>query len=397
MPISGPLAGLGVVDFTSFIAGSYCAQLLGDLGASVIKVESREGDAARHWGPFLKGESRFFQGWNRNKRSVAVDLISDAGREVVYRLVDGADIVVENFRPGITTKLKIDYETLRSRNPRLIYLSITAFGAKGPYGKRPGYDPILQSLSGAARGNVRYCKNTGICSVAISDYGAALLGSNGVMAALYHRERTGEGQKVETSLLQAALAVQSHMYVDALEAEEEPPFGIFPYNFFETQDDIIFLAIGTDRFWRLFCDCIGAAELGADPRYATNRQRVAHAEALTVQIVALLKTKPTKEWEACLLAAGVPCAPAQTYAEFFDDPQVHAMEMFPTLEHSTIGPMRQAGVPIHFGRTPGAVQCASPRLGEHTEEVLREAGYSAGGDCGIAGGGGDPVRGYSPW
>jgi crotonobetainyl-CoA:carnitine CoA-transferase CaiB-like acyl-CoA transferase len=368
--------GLRVLDFSSFIAGAFAAQYLGDLGAEVVKVESLQGDAARSWGPFLAGESRLFQGWNRNKRSIAIDLQSDDGREAIYRLVRRADIVIENFRPGIVTKLGIDYASLRALNPRLIYLSITAFGATGPSGKRPGYDPILQALSGAARGNLRYCKSVGICSVAISDFGSALIGASGILAALYHRERTGVGQKIETSLLQAAMALQSHMFVKALDRAEEPPFGIFPYNFFETKDDIIFLAIGTDRFWQLLCEGIGAPELGADANYATNPQRVAHTEALTAALVARLRTRTTKEWEAILLAKGVPCAPAQTYEEFFDDPQVAAMNMNPVLDHATIGPLKLAGVSLHLSETPGAIQCAPPTLGQHTDEIMREAGYS---------------------
>ncbi len=374
---SGPLAGLRVLDFSSFIAGAYAAQYLGDLGAEVIKVESLQGDAARAWGPFLAGESRFFQGWNRNKRSLAIDVQSEEGREAIYRLVKTADIVIENFRPGIVGKLRIDYATLKALNPKLIYLSITAFGATGPSGKRPGYDPILQALTGAARGNLRYCKSVGICSVAISDFGSALIGASGILAALYHRERTGVGQKIETSLLQAAMALQSHMFVKALDRAEEPPFGIFPYNFYETKDDIIFLAIGTDRFWQLLCEGIGAPELGADPRYATNRQRVDHMETLTAAIVAKLRTKTTKEWEAILLAKGVPCAPAQTYEEFFDDPQVAAMQMNPVLEHPTIGALKLAGIPVHLSESPGAIQCPPPTLGQHSGEIMREAGYSA--------------------
>lgn len=373
---SGPLVGIRVLDFSSFIAGSYAAQYLGDLGADVIKIESLQGDAARSWGPFLAGESRFFQGWNRSKRSLAIDILSPAGRDAVHRLVRTADMVIENFRPGVVAKLGIDYDTLKTLNPKLIYLSITAFGTVGPYGARPGYDPILQALSGAAKGNLRYCKRVGICSVAISDFGSALIGASGLLAALYHRERTGQGQKIETSLLQAAMALQSHMFVQALDREEEPPFGIFPYNFFETQDDILFLAIGTDRFWRLLCEAIGAPELAADARYKTNPQRVACSEELTAALVAKLKTRTTKEWETILLAKGVPCAPAQTYAEFFDDPQVAAMDMVAVLEHPAIGRLRVSGVPLKMGASPGAIQSPPPTVGQHTDEVLREAGFS---------------------
>lgn len=372
---SGPLVGVRVIDFSSFIAGAYAAQMLGDIGAEVIKVEAITGDGARHWGPFLKGESRFFQGWNRNKRSIAIDLGQEAGREIVYELARQGDVVLDNFRPGITEKLKIDYGSLKGVNPGLIYCSITAFGTTGPYGQRPGYDPILQSLSGAARGNVRYTGATGICSVAISDYGSALIATTGINAALYHRERTGHGQKVETSLLQAAMALQSHMFVRAEEVEEEPPFGIFPYKYFKTKDDIIFLACGTDRFWHKLCAAIGAPELVEDERYNSNAKRVSHTDELTKLIEENLADKTTAEWAEILLDAGVPSAPAQTYEEFFDDPQVAAMGMNPRIRHSAIGPMRVAGVPVAFSESPGAIERAAPQLGEHTDAVLRELGY----------------------
>ncbi len=374
---SGPLVGLKVIDFSGFIAGCYTALLMGDLGADVIKVEPLEGDGARSWGPFLAGESRFFQGWNRSKRSIAVDLRSDAGREIVYELLRGADIVVENFRPGITKKLMVDYDTVRELNPRIIYCSITGFGAKGPHGHRPAYDPILQSMSGAARGNVRYCGKTSIGSVAVSDYGAGLLGSTGILAALYHRERTGEGQRIETSLLQAAMAVQNHMYCDALEVDEEPPFGIYPYRLFETKDDLIFIAGPTDKFWQILCDALGVAELGSDPKYKTNPDRVDHAEELTELLQPIFLQKTTAEWEAILVEGGVPCGPVMTWAEFFDTPQVAAMGMNPRVEHSTIGPMRVSGVPLDFEKTPGRIQRAAPTLGEQTDEILSELGYDA--------------------
>ena len=374
---SGPLIGLKVVDLSSFIAGCYTALLMGDLGADVVKVEPLEGDGARYWGPFLAGESRFFQGWNRSKRSIAVDLRSDAGREIVHALLRVADIVVENFRPGVTKKLMIDYETVRAFNPRAIYCSITGFGTKGPHGDRPAYDPILQSMSGAARGNVRYCGQTSIGSVAVCDYGAGLLGSTGILAALYHRERTGEGQLIETSLLQAAMAVQNHMYCDALEVEEEPPFGIYPYRLFETKDDQIFIAAPTNKFWKILCDALGVPELAEDPRCTSNADRVEHADELSELLQPIFQQKTTSEWEAILVDRGAPCGPVMTWDEFFETPQVAAMGMNLRVEHSKIGPMRVPGVPLDFEKTPGRIQRAAPTLGEQTDEILSEIGYDA--------------------
>ena len=372
---SGPLTGLKVVDFSGFIAGCYAALLMGDLGAEVVKVEPLTGDGARYWGPFIKGESRFFQGWNRNKRSIAVDMRSDAGLEIVYTLLCNADVVVENFRPGITEKLKIDYDIVQRMNPKVIYLTITAFGGKGPHGMRPGYDPILQSMTGAARANERYTGGVGICSVAVSDYGAALLGSTGVLAALYHREKTGEGQHVKTSLMQAAMAVQNHAFVKPLEAEEEPPFGIYPYRIYDTKNDLIFIAAPTNKFWKILCDTVGAPELGTDPKYESNAKRVDHADELTEKLTPIFKTKTTTEWEAILIEAGVPCGPLYTYQEFFETEQVSAMDMDPVVFHSKIGPMKVAGVPLNLSKTPGKVRSSPPTLGEHTDVILREIGY----------------------
>ena len=374
---AGPLAGIKVVDFSSFIAGCYAAQLMGDFGAEVIKVEPLQGDGARTWGPFLAGEGRFFQGWNRNKKGIALDLRTKDGLAIAHDLVREADVVVENYRVGVAKRLKIDYDTLREINPRLIYLSVSAFGSRGPFATRPAYDPVLQAMSGAARGHLRFSGKIHVCSVAVADYGAAMLGMNGVVMALYHRERSGEGQHVETSLLQAVMSVQSQMLVKALDIEEEPPLGIFPYTFFDTQDDMIFIAAATDKFWRLLCDILEAPELGDNPRYATNAQRVTHTDEITAALHEYLRHKTTAEWETIFLAADLPCGSPTTYMEFFETEQVAAMDMNPLVNHTAIGPMRLAGVPIHLEKTPGRIQSAPPLLGEHTDEILRALGKSA--------------------
>lgn len=373
---SGPLAGVKVLDFCSFINGAYSAALLGDLGAEVVKIEPLTGDNARAWGPFLKGESRFYQAWNRNKRCIALDLASREGREIVHKLVKDADVVIENFRRGVTERLGIDYATLREINPRIIYCSSTAFGTRGIHRDRPAYDPVLQSLSGVAKDNVRYSGKVAIGSVAASDYQASMLIVSGVLAALYHRERTGEGQKLETSLLQGILSVQSHYFVEALECDEEGALGIYPYRFFETADDLIFIAAGTDKFWRRLCDLLAVPELGTNPLYDTNGKRAERREELTAILQPLFRQKTSAEWEALLIENGIPCGAVRDYLEFLNDPQVAAMEMNPVVNHSLIGPLRMAGVPIHFEKTPGRIQRAAPMLGEHTEEILREHGFS---------------------
>jgi crotonobetainyl-CoA:carnitine CoA-transferase CaiB-like acyl-CoA transferase len=373
----GPLAGIKVLDFCSFINGAYSATLLGDLGAEVLKIEPLTGDLARAWGPFLKGESRFYQAWNRNKRGLAVDLRSKAGREIAHRLVRDADVVIENYRPGVTEKLGIDYPTLKELNPRLIYCSSTAFGAKGPLRNRPGYDPVFQSISGIARDNVRFSGKVAICPVAVSDYQASMLVVTGVLAALFHRERTGESQMVETSLLQGVLSVQSHYFVEALECEEEGAIGIYPYRIFETADEPIFIAAATDKFWCMLCESLGVHELGPDPQFATNGKRTGRAADLNAILGPLFLTRKGDEWESILVEKGVPCGVVSSYLKFLNDPQVGELGMNPVIDHPLIGPMRTAGVPIHFEKTPGRIQCAAPTLGQHTDEVLAEIGYSS--------------------
>ncbi|MFN7947422.1 MAG: CoA transferase [Blastocatellia bacterium] len=372
---SGPLTGVTVLDFCSFINGAYSAALMGDLGAEVVKIEPLTGDLARAWGPFLKGESRFYQAWNRNKRCLALDLTAAAGREIVYDLVRGADVVIENYRQRVTEKLGIDYATLREINPRLIYCSSTAFGSQGPHRERPGYDPVLQSVSGIVRDNIRFSGAAAICPVAVSDYQASMLVLTGVLAALYHRERTGAGQRIETSLLQGVLSAHAHYFVEALECEEEGAIGIYPYRLFETQDDRIFIAAATNKFWQMLCEILGAPELGTNPLYDTNGKRTSRAAELTALLQPLFKQKTTAEWESLLLEKGVPCGAVNSYAQFFHDPQVTAMEMNPVISHPLIGPLRLTGVPVGFEKTPGRIQRPAPLLGQHTEEILRELGY----------------------
>ena len=373
----GPLNGVRVLDFTSFIAGSYGAMLLGDMGADVLKIESPGGDNARHWGPFIEGESRMFQAWNRNKRGIAVNLKTNEGRQVVYDLARNADVAMENFRPGVAARLGIDYDTLSRHNPGLIYASSSAFGGSGPYAQRPGYDPVLQSMAGAAHLQQLMNGVAAICPVAVSDYMAAVLTVCSINAALLHRERTGEGQYIETSLLQAIMTAQAQSYLQPLEAEITGPPGIFPYRMFAAADGPIFIAAGTDKFWRLFCEAIGRDDLANDPRYETNPQRVSNAAALSAEIDPIVASRPARELEAELVAVGVPCAAVRSAEEFFDDPQVEAMAMSQVIRHPQLGNLRMAGVPWRFSQTPGAIRRPAPRLGEHTGEVLAELGYGA--------------------
>ncbi|HSB10149.1 MAG TPA: CoA transferase [Blastocatellia bacterium] len=374
--VSGPLVGVKVLDFCSFINGAYSASLMGDLGADVIKIEPLYGDLARAWGPFIKGESRPYQTWNRSKRGIALDLTSTAAREVVYELVRRADVVIENFRPGVTEKLGIDYPTLCEINPRMIYCSSTAFGSKGPYRDRPGYDPILQSLSGLAGEIANYGGRVAISPVAASDYQASMLVLTGVLAALLNREKTGEGQRVETSLLQGIMSIQTHFFYQPLEGEAQGRVGIYPYRLFETKDGQIFIGAATDKFWGMLCEVLGLPGLAVDLRYDTNEKRTARSAELAPILEPLLRQKTTADWQTIFMEKGVPCGAVGDWTSFFNDSQVEAMEMNQQTEHPLIGPARVTGVPISFEKTPGRIQRAAPILGEHTEEIMRELGYS---------------------
>lgn len=377
-PPQGPLAGIRVLDLSSFIAGSYAATLLGDMGATVIKVEAPPwGDLARTWGPFLNGEAWMFQGWNRNKRSLALNLGPQEGVEILRKLVEEADVLIENYRPGITEKLGIDFARLKEVNPRLIYCSSTGFGNRGEERLRPGYDPVFQALGGVAQMNAYFCGQEALASVSVADYQAAMLVVTGVTAALFHRERTGEGQLVETSLLQGVMSVQSHFFVEAIDHKPEGGFGIFPYELFRTNEGLLFIGGATDKFWSLLCGALGIAELAEDPRYARNRDRVAQRAELKPILEERLALRSAAEWEELFVAQGVPCGRVQSHAEFFHAPQTSSMGMNPVIEHSTIGPLRVSGVPIDFEKTPGGIQSSAPCLGEHTEEILRELGYDA--------------------
>ena len=373
---AGPLLGIRVLDFGTFIAGAFTGVLLGDMGADVIKIEPTGGDPARAWSPSLAGEGRSFQGWNRNKKSLAIDLATPRGLEIVHKLAAEVDVVIENFRPGTTRKLRIDYETIKAINPRIVYCSTTGFGSRGPHRDRPAYDSIVQAMSGIADKNVEKFGKLVISSVAICDYSAAMLASNGILAALLHREKTGEGQLVETSLLQSVMTIQSHVLIEGGETPQKGARGQFPYTFFETKDGAIFVAALTNKFWKLLCEALGDAELGENPDYATNALRSARKEELTEKVQGCFSKKTTEEWLAVLVEKGVPAGPVNTREEFFHSPQVEAMEMNPVIEHGKIGPIRVVGTPVRFSATPGKIQRAAPQLGEHGREILAGLGLA---------------------
>ncbi|MGH9143838.1 MAG: CaiB/BaiF CoA transferase family protein [Vicinamibacterales bacterium] len=385
-----PLDGITVLDLTRVLSGPYCTMLLADMGARVIKIEQPgKGDDTRAWGPpFLyssaqasragepddRGESAYFLSINRNKESVTLDFKHPDGRAVLDRLIAKADVVVENFRPGILARLGLDYETLAKTHPRLIYCSISGFGHTGPRSKQPGYDAIMQaegglmSITGAADGpQVRL-------GVAIVDIVSGMFAAYGVAMALLARERTGTGQEVDLAMFDATLALLTYQAGNYFASGKIPARlgnrhpSIVPYETFTAADGDFVLAVGNDEQWRKFCAVAG---LPRDERFATNRQRVSAYDALRTLVANRLREEPRQHWIEALTAAGVPCGSVRNFDELFADPQVDARDMIALVEHATIGPLKALGVPVKLSGTPGAVRSPPPTLGQHTDAVLR--------------------------
>jgi formyl-CoA transferase len=365
----GALDGITVLDCSSYLAGPYGAMMLADLGASVIKVESLEGDSFRE----LPG----FYGWNRGKRSVAVNLKEPAGRLVLQRLVKTADVLIQNMRPGVAERLGMDSATLRAVNPRLIYCAMTAFGPDGPYRDRPGYDPVLQAMGG-----VQHLQGFGgppqFVRVAVTDYYTAALGAQAVLAALFVRERTGRGQHVETSLLQGVLALQSGSVVDY---PGKPTFlrETPTYRLYQAGDgQWFFLACGNQAFWAKLCKGIGRPEMTDDPRFGSWLLRGDNRDALMPILEAAFATRSRDEWLKILSEHDIPSAPVQSLQEFMRDPGVQHMKMTVQYEHPEVGALTLMGQPLRFSETQAPDAGPPPVLGQHTRAVLREVGYTDG-------------------
>jgi crotonobetainyl-CoA:carnitine CoA-transferase CaiB-like acyl-CoA transferase len=378
-----PLDGITVLDLTRVLSGPYCTMLLADMGARVIKVEQPgKGDDTRAWGPpFLEGESAYFLSINRNKESVTLDFKHAEGRAVLDRLVAKADVLVENFRPGTLARLGLDYPTLSARYPRLVYCSISGFGHSGPRSAQPGYDAIMQaegglmSITGAAdTPPVRL-------GVAIVDIVSGMFAAYGVAMALLARERSGKGQEVDLAMLDATVALLTYQAGNYFASGRVPARlgnrhpSIVPYETFSASDGEFVLAVGNDDQWRRFC---AVAELPADERFTTNRQRVSGYDALRPFVADRLREMPRQFWIDGLTKAGVPCGSVRNFDELFADPQLDARDMIAMVEHATIGPLKALGVPVKLSDTPGAVRTPPPTLGQHTDAVLeRDLGFGA--------------------
>ena len=381
------LERLTVIDLSQVMAGPSCCQLLGDLGARVVKVEpTGTGDHTRqsmgHRMP--GGESSAFLAVNRNKESIAIDLKQDAGRDAFCQLVRGADVLVENFRPGVTSRLGVGYETLSDLNPRLIYASISGFGQTGPYADRPGYDLIAQAMSGIMSVTGEPGGAPVKAGVPVADLAAGLYCAAGILAACIARERTGRGQYIDTSLYEAGLALSVWETAELWATGRVPqPLGSAhrmsaPYQALRTRDGHITVGANNPRLWERLCRVLGRDDLPADPRFTTNAGRMEHRDVLAAELESVLTGRDSAEWETTLLAAGVPCGPIRDYEQVARDPHTLAREMVVTMQHPVEGEIRGLGLPLKLSGTPGEIRRPAPVLGEHTDAVLAGLGYSAG-------------------
>jgi len=380
------LEGIRVLDLSRIIAGPFCSQILGDMGAEVIKVEQPGvGDDSRTWGPpFKNGESAYFFCINRNKKSITVDMKNPRGKAIIRELAKRSDVLLENFKPGTLAKLGLDWDVLGQENPRLIFCSISGFGRTGPSADRGGYDVIVQAMGGLMGITGEPDGAPVKVGVAMTDICTALYAHGAILAALYARDRTGVGQRIDVSLLETQIAALINIASSYLNAGEIPGkwgtahVNIVPYQAFRMQDGSMIIGAANDRLWVKLCDAIGLPEVGRDPRYATNAQRVAHRDEIVRRLEARLATKTRKEWETTLAPTGIPCGPINRMDEVFADPQVQHLEMVLEEEHPTAGTIRMVRNPVSFSLTPVDLRQVPPRLGEHTEEVLHGLlGYSA--------------------
>jgi len=377
MPTQASLAGLRVLDCTHVIAGAWCSMMLADLGADVVKIEPPTGEVTRG---HPKSKFKAFDFVNRNKRAIAIDLSKPEGAAVIRRLAETADIFVENYRPGTLTKMGLSYADLAAINPSLIYCSVSGFGLDGPYADRGGFDLIAQGMSGimSFTGEVN-SERPVAAGVPLSDLNAGTFAALAVLAALNHRHQTGEGQHVETSLLETALAYtiwESGLYLTT--GEVAKPQGTrhrlaAPYEAVKTGDGFIVVGVNNQRLWERFCDAVEAPQLKADPDYSNPRERIVHRDALRDQIEAIFAGATTADWVERLLAKGVPCGPINTIDQALADPQITARGLL-----AQVGDRRFIRAPMGFSRTPVAITKGVAALGEHNAEVLAEAGFTAG-------------------
>ena len=384
-PLAGPLAGLTVLDLTRVLSGPYCTMMLADMGARVIKVEQPgKGDDTRGWGPpFQNGESAYFLSVNRNKESVTLNFKHPDGREVLDRLIQQADVLVENFRPGTLERQGLGYDALSAAHPGLVYCSISGFGQTGPRRSEPGYDAVMQgegglmSITGPPGGKPYRL------GVAIADIVSGMFAAFGVAMGLLARERTGRGQFIDVGMLDSVAALLTYQAGICFATGQAPPSlgnqhpTIVPYETFTAADGDIVVAAGNDALFTKFCEIIETPALAADERFTTNKGRVENQDALRPLLAERIRTRSRSQWLEVLKQAGVPCGAVRDLAEVLSDPQLVERMMVVPMHHPKAGPMQVLGVPVKMGETAGGVRTPPPVLGQHTQSILAELGYDA--------------------
>jgi crotonobetainyl-CoA:carnitine CoA-transferase CaiB-like acyl-CoA transferase len=379
-----PLKGISVLDLSRVLAGPLCTMILGDLGAKVIKVEAPGGsDETREWGPpFLNGVSSYYLCANRNKKSITVNLKSKKGKEIIKKLVKQSDVVIHNFKTGTMERLGLDYQSIYQLNPQIVYCSITGFGETGPYKHRPGYDFIIQAMSGLM--SITGTEESGPqkVGVAITDILTGLYAAIGIEAALLERKNSGVGQKLDISLYDSAVSslvnIASNYFISGFIPKRlgNTHANIVPYQTFSSRDGEMVIAVGNNPQFEKLCKIIGQPELAKDERFQTNAKRLANRKQLTSLLQTAFLQHPTNYWKEKCEAANIPFGPIHSIKDLEEDPQLQSREMFVQLLHPQIGNIKMIGSPLKFSRTPVQVKLPPPLSGEHNEELLQELGYS---------------------
>lgn len=378
------LEGIRILDLTRALAGPYCSLMLGDYGADIIKIElPGRGDDTRQWGPpYINSESAYFLSINRSKRSLTLNLKETKGKDIFIQMARNADVILENFTPGVMKRLGIDYDSVKKVNSEIIFCSISGFGQTGPYRSKPAYDQMMQGVGGIMSLTGEPDGPPQKMGIALTDIGAGMLGAFAIMTALFHRQRTGEGQYIDVSMLDNQVAWLTYQAGTFFGTGTPPPRlgaahpNLVPYQAFQCSDGkYVNVAVGNERFWERFCNAINRMDLMENPIYKTNRDRVNNRSELVSLLQLEFANKPASQWVEVLEKSGVPSGAINDLSDVFSDPQVVHRNMILEMDHPTAGRIKQTGLPIKFSGTPGSIDIPPPLLGQHNEEILTELGF----------------------